>query len=262
MRTPCYSCVIKHLSAAAALSDLQYSSSQKPDIYVLGNILEAASEIRATKWSIMAWLLKTVAYNYYRMPSIAIHYEYVLGLVSRASSENEECPLSYSQDGKTPTIREELLPGPEFSGPGYDAIEHDAVFSYCSHIAQAAVISDEVWQGYPAYWMSVIGHLAAAESRALIECPRAASSTGREHRRELAAIVREHRIAYDMSEGAHTIPYEPLMLAAFAGEDGPDGGTSLLVRDELIAGLSRYPSEDGSDDGKGGLVLTGDTRPG
>lgn len=108
------------------------------------------------------------------------------------------------------------------------------------HLGSAGVFVKETKMGYPDYDIWVIGELEHAADESL------------EEHSELAAVIREHRLAW-MSDHRHRIPFEEMNRYVKACVMSKDEGIPYpCVPDELLDGIS---------DGDGKLVTHGDTRP-
>jgi len=111
------------------------------------------------------------------------------------------------------------------------------------HLGSAGVFIKETKMGYPDYEIWVIGELEHAADECLEVNP------------ELAAVIREHRLAWTHDRN-HIIPFEAfnryINCCVLADNSNVDGMT-IAIPDELTDGMMK------TEDGK--LVISGDTRP-
>lgn len=110
------------------------------------------------------------------------------------------------------------------------------------HLGSAAVYIEEVEMGYPNYFGYAYGELVHASSECL------------EANRELAMVIREHRIKWSKTrtdEHPHQIPFEALF--SFIDTLSALGDADVEIPDDVKAGLDT--------DTDGSMVFSMDTRP-
>lgn len=214
MRKYCAWCTIKHLSTASSLEEYAVYHDDKRTFEILGNLLEAAAEIEEHSRP-LALYIRTLAMLRW-IKGNAVPYEELLDMVERLSSDE-----SYE-----PHIPDEYQTGPL---PG--EVTRDVEYMLIANLAQAFVLSEEVWGGYLHYWMFVVGHLNLASSFA--------AKLGKN---ELSAIIREHRLQYT-DDHSYNVPYYELAVCLKLRQVSATAKVGL----------------DMDKDGK--VTLSGDTRP-
>ena len=113
------------------------------------------------------------------------------------------------------------------------------------HLGAAAVLEEEIRNGYPSYRFLLYGHMdqAAAEAWRV--------------NRTLARVIRQHRVNFQYHRD-YDIPFEPLaeyVDAVAALEDGAGGDSAALLMPPkaCLVGIET--------DEKGSPLFDGDTRP-
>ena len=111
------------------------------------------------------------------------------------------------------------------------------------HLGAAAVLEEEIRNGYPSYKFLLYGHMDQA----------AAEAWGASQ--QLAKVIRQHRVNFQYKPD-YDIPFEALAEYASAVaelEDEPETAKALMPPKACLAGLAL--------DGSGMPVYDGDTRP-
>lgn len=116
------------------------------------------------------------------------------------------------------------------------------------HLGAAAVLEEEIRNGYPSYKFLLYGHMDQAAAEAWGACPM------------LSKVIRQHRVNFQYKPG-YDIPFEPLVEyveAVATMESDPDekereNAKSLMPPKECLRGIDVAP------DGK--PIFDGDTRP-
>lgn len=216
MRQHCAQCTIKHLSTALVLESYSRGPFDKYAFDIVGNLLEAADEI-IEKSETLAMNLHILAYMRYMTGGPCdVPYEEYLDVVEHIANN---------------TSYEMLLPQP-YMEERLTAMSYNMEYLAWAHLAQAAVLANEVWGGYMHYWTLVVGHLNAA-----------AMYAGRNDNHYLESIIREHRIRYT-EDHAYCVPFYELAMYC------KDPAAQWL--DKIKQGLEL--------DKDGNVVLSGDTR--
>lgn len=106
------------------------------------------------------------------------------------------------------------------------------------HLGEAAIFDIEVQMGYPDYYVYVIGSLSHASQEIYTE------------NRELAMVIREHRLNWANGCNTYNIPYEALTKYIMSRKEL---GKWAAMPEECIAGLAVNPDT-------GDPMISGDTR--
>ena len=240
MRIPCIDCTIKHLSTALALE--QYAQPHNEEEFaVIGNIMEASSESwkYSQEFSYDLMLCALAVFNENSWLHGKVPFEHLMDIAEKLEVESYVSPENFIRKSFDKSRLCEV-------GDYYGSSDYRK-FTYYAHMAQAAVLDTERWQGYPQYWKNVVGHLNAA-ANVLLTIPAFISPHG-DDLRELAAIIREHRIKYVDTEG-YPVPF--YWLASYIVDPMLQADNPFASK-ILCNGL-----EKGAD---GELLLTEDTRP-
>ena len=110
------------------------------------------------------------------------------------------------------------------------------------HLGSAAVLEEEIRNGYPGYRFLLYGHMDQAASEAW------------EANQLLAKVIRQHRVNFQYQDD-YSIPFEALAeyTEAIAGiKDGLEAARSLMPPKACLAGLTLQDGE---------IIFDGDTRP-
>lgn len=111
------------------------------------------------------------------------------------------------------------------------------------HLGAAAVLEEEIRNGYPSYAFLLYGHMDQA----------AAESWG--ENQSLAKVIRQHRVNFQYKAG-YSIPFEALaeyVNAVIALEKDPEAQKLLSPPSACLEGLTT--------DESGHPIFDGDTRP-
>ena len=109
------------------------------------------------------------------------------------------------------------------------------------HLGEAAIFDEEFNQGYPEYFLYVVGCLSHA------------SMEVREFSQWYADVIRDHRLKWMSDPTRYKIPYEKLAFSISAVIVNPENGTeAIAVNPDVLEGLDH----DGDK-----FVRTADTRP-
>lgn len=111
------------------------------------------------------------------------------------------------------------------------------------HLGAAAVIEEEINNGYPSYDFLLYGHMDQA----------AAESWG--ENQTLSKLIRQHRVNFQYKQG-YSIPFEAIaeyVRAIISMESEPESASKLQPPKDCLAGIDV--------DEKGNPLFSGDTRP-
>lgn len=111
------------------------------------------------------------------------------------------------------------------------------------HLGAAAILEEEINNGYPSYRFLLYGHMDQASAESWGE------------NKMLAQVIRQHRVNFQYKHD-YDIPFEALaeyVNAVIALENEPDTATALVPPKACLVGLTT--------DEKGNPVFDGDTRP-
>jgi len=232
MRHHCLDCVRKHLSTAASLEDHAYFDHRLVTFWQVGNLLEASSELRA-KDEKFAEYLYAWAYVTWVDDSSKLDFEKLFDLLDKAEEDME-----VGSPDMVPTVA------------GFE----DPLWIFYANMAQAAVLYDEMWNGYYKYKSYVLGHMnlaALALSRI---------GNNKDFHRKMSAILREHRLLFN-SDPSNEPPFFDFVdcVLGCKYDDGyrkePDGklGDCHPIPQSLIEPIRHSPD--------GEPIFTEDTRP-
>jgi DNA/RNA endonuclease G (NUC1) len=106
------------------------------------------------------------------------------------------------------------------------------------HLGEAAIFDIEVQMGYPDFYVYVIGSLSHAAQEIYAE------------NRDLAMIIREHRLNWENDCHTYNIPYEALTKYILSRRELQKWAA---IPEECFAGLTK-------DSDTGNPLISGDTR--